>query len=383
MSEQVDKNAADGVTTNVELFLSGDVMLGRGVDQILPHPGDPELREHHVKDARTYVELAESMNGPIPRPVDPSWPWGDAVPTLDELAPDVRIVNVETSITRSPTFDPGKAVHYRMSPDNIASLRVAAPDACVLANNHVMDFGPDGLDETLDVLERAGLRGIGAGRDEDGARRPAVIDIGHGGRVVVLGLGSVSSGIPTDWAAGPRRRGVDLVDLTPEGAASLAARIADVTRPGDIVVASIHWGSNWGYDIPRAQRSFAHQLIDEAGVDVVHGHSSHHARPIEMYRGKLILYGCGDLINDYEGISGGERYRDDLRAMYLASVRPESGELARLRIVPMRTRTMRLERAPDADVTWLASTLSTVSEPFGVRVVETADGLLNVAPETR
>ena len=63
----------DGVVT---LFLCGDVMLGRGVDQILPHPGDPELREAHAKDARAYVDLAERAHGPIPRPVSFCWPWG-------------------------------------------------------------------------------------------------------------------------------------------------------------------------------------------------------------------------------------------------------------------------------------------------------------------
>ena len=60
------------------LFLCGDVMLGRGVDQILPYPGDPALYERMVSDARTYVDLAVRANGEIPQPVDWSWPWGDA-----------------------------------------------------------------------------------------------------------------------------------------------------------------------------------------------------------------------------------------------------------------------------------------------------------------
>ena len=71
---------ADGTLT---IFLCGDVMLGRGVDQILPYPGDPSLRERQVRDARIYVELAESRNGAIARPVDWAWPWGDAVELLD------------------------------------------------------------------------------------------------------------------------------------------------------------------------------------------------------------------------------------------------------------------------------------------------------------
>src|SRR4051812_11696113 len=100
----------------VTVFLGGDVMTGRGVDQILPHPGDPRLREPYIRDARTYVELAERVNGPIPRPVDFAWPWGDALETLDGLAPDARLVNLETSITRGDDVAGGKPVHYRMSP---------------------------------------------------------------------------------------------------------------------------------------------------------------------------------------------------------------------------------------------------------------------------
>ena len=156
----------------VTLFVCGDVMLGRGVDQILPTPGDPTLREEIVRDARDYVELAERANGPIPRPVDFSWPWHDALEALDEAAPDVRVVNLETSVTRSDVFAPGKDVHYRMNPVNLPALAIARPDVCVLANNHVLDFGRSGLHETLGTLERAGLRAAGAGRDIGHARRP-------------------------------------------------------------------------------------------------------------------------------------------------------------------------------------------------------------------
>src|SRR5262245_27703511 len=137
-------------------------MLGRGVDQILPHPGDPALRESAVRDARRYVELAESANGAIPRPVEPAWPWGVALSILDRFAPAVRLVNLETSITSLGHAEPGKAVHYRMSPANASALTVAGLDVCALANNHVLDFGVTGLVETLDVLHGTGISVAGA-----------------------------------------------------------------------------------------------------------------------------------------------------------------------------------------------------------------------------
>src|SRR5690606_31723745 len=134
-----------------------------------------------------------------------AWPWGDALEVLDHAAPDVRIVNLETSVTRSDEFAPGKAVHYRMNPANLPALSVARPDVCVLANNHVLDFGRSGLAETLDTLAGAGLATAGAGSDLDQAREPASVPLRAGGRVLVFGLGMPSSGIPPDWAATPDR----------------------------------------------------------------------------------------------------------------------------------------------------------------------------------
>jgi poly-gamma-glutamate capsule biosynthesis protein CapA/YwtB (metallophosphatase superfamily) len=364
----------------VTLALCGDVMLGRGVDQILPYPGDPVLREPSISDARAYVALAEAANGPIPQPVDVSWPWGVALQVLADAAPHARIVNLETSITRADGFAPAKAVHYRMNPGNTASLSVARPDVCTLANNHLMDFGVGGLEETLDVLSAAGLRAAGAGHDHDGARRPAMVPLESGTRLLVFSVGMGSSGIPTHWAATRDRAGVALVPEASEASARhLVDQIGQHRRPGDLVVVSVHMGSNWGYEVPRGQIRFAHTLID-GGVDVVHGHSSHHPRPIEVYRGRTILYGCGDLINDYEGITGRDEYRSDLRLLYLVSLEATSGALVAARMVPLRARRLRLEHASPADAAWLHAVLDRISHRLGPRITLAADGPIRLEP---
>ncbi|WP_284581329.1 CapA family protein [Streptomyces sp. 2P-4] len=342
----------------VTLALCGDVMLGRGIDQILPHPGNPALREGGMADARGYVALAEAAHGPLPAlPVGFDWPWGEALAALDGAAPDARIVNLETGVTLSGDFAPGKAVHYRMHPRNLPCLAAVRPDVCVLANNHVMDFGRRGLRETLRVLARAGLRTAGAGRDAESAGRAAEVPLGGGHRLTVLAFGMPSSGIPPEWAATGRRAGVAYVD-TPDGPAAraLAERVREEKRPGDIAVVSVHWGSNWGYGVPAGRAAFARALVD-AGADVVHGHSSHHARPLELYRGKLILHGCGDFVDDYEGIGGYERYRDDLRPLYLAALDPDTGRLESLRITVFRPLALRLHRASAEDAAWLRELL--------------------------
>lgn len=360
------------------LSLCGDVMTGRGVDQILPHGGDPRLREMRVRDARTYIELAEEVNGAIPRPVDHAWPWGDALTALAEVGPDVRIVNLETSITRSDEAAAGKAVHYRMTPENVGCLAVARPDVCTLANNHVLDFGQQGLVDTRQALATVDIFAPGAGRNAGEAQQPAAVPVGGGGRVLVYACGTQSSGIPPAWAATAQRPGVNLLpDLSVAAADQVAERLWQERRPGDLTVVSIHWGSNWGYEIPSDQVRFAHRLIDR-GVDVVHGHSSHHPRPIQVYRGKLILYGCGNFIDDYEGISGFERYRDDLRLLYLASLEPETGRLVRLRMLPLQSRQMRLRRATREDVDYLNGVLNGISHRFGSRVAHSTGGMLQL-----
>ncbi len=376
MNHTAADQAGDGAVT---LALCGDVMLGRGVDQILPHPGDPTLWERSVRDARTYVALAAQLNGTIPRPVDWSWPWGDVLDLLADLNCDARIINLETSITTSSDFARGKSVHYRMHPANVPAVGAVRPDVCVLANNHVLDFGRRGLLETLDVLAASSIRVAGAGRSLAEAAAPAFVPIPRSrGRVVVFAFGTPSSGIPHGWAAAANRPGVHLVAyLTRKAADELCRRMEEVRQPDDIVVVSVHWGSNWGYDVDADQIRFARRLID-GGVDLVHGHSSHHPRPIEVYRGKLILYGCGDLVDDYEGISGHERYRDELRLLYLPRLDQDSGQLMELRLAPFQARRLRLHRASGPDAEWLRAVLDEVSRSFGSRIDRDAEGFLTV-----
>jgi poly-gamma-glutamate synthesis protein (capsule biosynthesis protein) len=339
------------------LLLAGDVMTGRGIDQVMRYPSEPVLYESYVRDARAYVALAEEKNGPIPAPVGDSYVWGAALAELDGVAPDARVINLETSVTRSADAWRGKGIHYRMHPGNVGCLTAARIDCCVLANNHVLDWGYAGLEETLATLHAAGVRTAGAGRHAHEAAMPAAIDNGERGRVLVFAVGSETSGIPLSWQARDGQPGVSMVpSLDADRARRMAAAIATHRRPRDAVVVSVHWGGNWGYEIPSGQRDFARALIESGCVDVVHGHSSHHPKGIEIYRERLILYGCGDFLNDYEGVEGHERYRGDLALMYFAALDP-GGRLVSLRMVPLRMSKFRLERATRADAAWLKATL--------------------------
>lgn len=361
--------------STVTLFVCGDVMTGRGIDQILPRPSHPRLFESYMDSAVDYVTLAEQRNGPIPRAVAPDYIWGEALALLEREAPALRLINLETAITTHDAPAP-KGINYRMHPANITCLTAARLDGAVLANNHVLDWGQAGLTETLTRLRGASIATVGAGRDRAEAQVPACWPLPGGGRLLLYAWAHGSSGVPAGWAAGAGPGVNYLPDLSATTVATLAQAINDGKRPGDIVVVSLHWGDNWGYAIAAEQRRFACALIDSASVDMVWGHSSHHPRPMEVHAGKLILYGCGDFLNDYEGISGHEEYRPELVAMYLPTLDSRDGRLLQLRLIPFRLRRFRLERASSAETGWMAVRLSRESETLGSRLAIQADGSL-------
>jgi poly-gamma-glutamate synthesis protein (capsule biosynthesis protein) len=363
----------------VRVFLCGDVMTGRGIDQVLPYPCDPVLYEDYVQSAEEYVRLAEDANGVIPRLVAPSYVWGAALDEFERMRPGVRIINLETSITRSDEFA-RKGINYRMSPENAECLKAAAIDCCALANNHVIDWGRAGLLDTLSTLEHLHIKTTGAGRDLNEASAPAILEVGGQCRLLVFSLALPTSGVPRKWAAAAESPGINFLrDLSENSLVGICEQIARARRPGDIVVVSIHWGPNWGYEISDDQVRFARALIDRADVTVVHGHSSHHAKAIEVYRNRLILYGCGDFLNDYEGISGYEEFRDDLALMYFADIDRRSRELVALDIVPLQIRRFRLVRVSSQDVVWLQRTLDRECENYATHVALAPEGRLAVS----
>src|SRR5207247_8239095 len=210
----------------LRLFLCGDVMTGRGIDQALPHPVNPVVYEPYVRDAREYVELAEKAHEPLPRPLSLDYIWGDALRGLEDAQIDLRLVNLETAITSAETPWPGKGIHYRMHPQNIGCLSVAGISGCALSNNHVLDWGSAGLFETLQTLDVIGIAYSGAGENAQEAAAPAILDVPAKGRVLLFSFGSTTSGIPREWRATAPRAGVNLLaDLSKATAARIASQM--------------------------------------------------------------------------------------------------------------------------------------------------------------
>jgi poly-gamma-glutamate synthesis protein (capsule biosynthesis protein) len=342
----------------VKIFLCGDVMIGRGIDHILPYPCDPKIYEPFVKDARDYVKFAEEINGKIDYPVSFDYIWGDALKEIEKEKVDLRIINLETTITTSENFEP-KGINYRMNPKNIDVLKVFKVDVACLANNHILDFGEEGLLETIETLNKNGILTVGAGKNIEEAEKPAIVWGRATSPILIFNYADVSSGVPIWWEAKRDKTGVNFLK---SDVPKLITKYSNVGRP-NIVIFSIHWGPNWGYEIAKEQRDFAHRLIDEANVDLIFGHSSHHFKGIETYKGKFIIYGAGDFINDYEGIEGYEEFGGDLVLGYI-------WEVNKLTLLPFKIKKFRLNNCSQEEIGWIFNVLKRESKIEGDLVLE-------------
>jgi poly-gamma-glutamate synthesis protein (capsule biosynthesis protein) len=285
------------------LALTGDVMLGRGVNETL----------HSVR---------------------PEEPWGDALPLL--LSADLRIINLECAITehQQPWSRTPKVFHFRADPPSVEVLRAARVDACSLANNHTLDFEEQGLLDTLAYLEAAGILTSGAGHDGEQAARPVLLEDG-------VALVAFTDNEPS-FAAGPDKPGTNYLPVSTEP--RVLRRVEEAVREAreagaETIVFSNHWGPNMVLRPPEAFRRFARAAVD-LGADVYYGHSAHVFQGVEVYRGKPILYDTGDFIDDY---AVDPDLRNDHSFLFRVSV--DGGELRRLELFPVVLRYARVELA--------------------------------------
>jgi poly-gamma-glutamate capsule biosynthesis protein CapA/YwtB (metallophosphatase superfamily) len=314
----------------VTIALAGDVMLGRFVNRTLERTG-------------------------------PAHPWGGLLLPLLHAA-DLVLCNLECALTSrwERWHDDGryKAFYFRSEPDHVRSLSAAGVDLAVLANNHVLDFGVEGMRETVRVLDEAGISHVGAGEDEREARACARLRAGEL-RVAVVAFADH----PAEWAAGPATPGISFAPIAASSLGVVADAIASARRDADLVVASFHWGPNMRARPSAAFRDFARSVVD-AGADVFWGHSAHVVQGVELRVGRLVCYDTGDFLDDY---AIDEDLRNDLSALFL--VRVVDGRIARLDLVPVRIDHMRVDLASGDDRSRFASAFAAYSAEFGTKVV--------------
>ena len=197
---------------------------------------------------------------------------------------DLTIGNLETPLTNRGREYGGKRFRFRTSPAAASALKEAGFAVLTLANNHMLDYGVDGLADTVHVLDRAGLRHSGAGTDLAEARRAVLLAV-KGKRIAVL---SYSLTQPVAFFAGPRRAGT-----APGWPGQFREDIRNARRQADYVIVAFHWGREGETSPSAVQVRTAHAAID-AGADVVIGHHPHVLQGIERYKRGVVLYSLGN-----------------------------------------------------------------------------------------
>jgi poly-gamma-glutamate capsule biosynthesis protein CapA/YwtB (metallophosphatase superfamily) len=314
----------------ITLALTGDVMLGRRV--------------------------AEALNDHM----RPEEPWGDVRPLLD--AADLRIINLECAITdnEQPWIRTAKVFHFRAQPSAIEILRTARIDACSLANNHTLDFEEQGLLDTLEHLDAAGIRHAGAGRNQEEAADPAILTVpaNHTRRAALLAF---TDNEPS-FAAGTDRPGTNYlpVSLKPDVLRRVERAVAAARGMGvDTVIFSNHWGPNMVQRPKKIFRRFAHAVIDR-GVDIYYGHSAHVFQGVEIYRGKPIIYDTGDFIDDY---AVNPELRNDWSFLFQVSV--VEGRFERLDLTPVKLSYARVDLATGGERETILNRMEGLSAEMG------------------
>lgn len=289
--------------------------------------------------------------------------WGDVLPLFREET-DLRIINLETSVTTHDKKWPNKAFNYRMHPENLKCLKEAKIDYCSLANNHTLDFGYEGMRETIESLKKNNIEFAGAGENSEKALQPALVESNG----VILAIYSFSDH-PVAWRSTSTTPGINFLDFSEEKILNLQNHIKKFREENsvDLVVLSLHWGSNYSWKPPKEFQIFAYLMIDN-GVDIIHGHSSHHVQGIQIYKGKPIIYGCGDFIDDY---AIDEDYRNDLGFAYVLNYNKNSKKFEDLELVPTQIDTFSVTRnLSTRNHEWLFKTFSKLSGDFGTTVKE-------------
>jgi len=322
-----DSKAA--VEERFTLAFTGDMMLGRWVNDVIQSKG-------------------------------PSYPLGNTAPILSEA--DLTLVNLECVIARGGKMwmRPPRVFYFKASPLAIEVLQKGGVDYVTLANNHALDFGYEALEESFELLEKAGIQWAGAGRMLAEAKQPAILKAGDMS-VAVL---AATDNFP-EYAAGEDHPGTWYLDIPPPQTfdQEVSAKITQLRKEGvDLIVFSLHWGPNMVKFPPSEFQVFARRLVD-LGVDIVHGHSAHVFQGIEIYQNKIIFYDTGDFVDDY--------WVDEaIDEQFIYIVHGKNKTPTEIELIPVKIARYQVNLADSATARRTLERMRQRSVPFGTEIEE-------------
>lgn len=203
---------------------------------------------------------------------------------------DLNFANLECPITQGGEPADKKYV-FRAPPYTAEVLRLGGFNLVSLANNHVLDYGPEGLVDTISTLEEMGIAHAGAGPNEGEARQGTMLEVNG------LAVGFLAYTLPAPywqyaaWAASTGQPGTVFY----RDQEAMLADVARIREQADIVIVSMHWGNEYTHGVTAEQREVGRLLVDN-GADLVLGHHPHAPQGIELYRDKPIVYSLGNFL---------------------------------------------------------------------------------------
>ncbi|HZJ99928.1 MAG TPA: CapA family protein [Tissierellaceae bacterium] len=247
----------DDFITDINISLVGDILL------------DGHIRNHIEKQGYSY-------------------PWHYVKEYFQN--DDITIGNLETSITTGGSPWPDKQFNFRSDPQNVPAMKEAGIDVVSLANNHTLDYGHEGLKDTLRYLEEGDISSVGAGIDKSDAMKSVIIEKDNI-KIGILGFTRVAPDVGW-WAADDRPGLIGAYDpQIPNALESIEKLKAEV----DILIVAVHWGKEL-HEEPREIDIIAAKKMIDKGADVIAGHHPHILQGIEIYKGSPIFYSLGNFV---------------------------------------------------------------------------------------
>ena len=375
----------------MRLFVGGSLILGRGIDQILLNPGSPKMEWLPRNSSLLYIEESVKLHGEFPNATEtasPDYLWEYISKEFREQAPMVKIANLESSISSDKSLHMNdlsqststKVDYLQLNPQNSYILQSLDIDILTLANDHVLDFGLPGFSETISSLDVQNIGYIGGGMNIEEAKRLGIKEVTlltegdqmmeeegetTEARVLILSVLDTSSGCGAACAAGLHRQGLFQINISnPKALESIKTIIDSVKLDNDIIIIYLHYGVQWGWGISQEFIEFTHQLIDQIDINIIVNTAPWHLRPVEVYKGKLILHGVGSLITDLEGFSNPE-FNPAAGGLFFVKIDSKNGELKGLKIVPTTMVHFRPQPATKEHTQFVLQILNERGKQFG------------------
>ena len=292
-AEEPETAVANQSNDDITMTMVGDIMMGRYVEEVTDRHGFDYLFRY----MKPYFEASDYVSGNYEHPA---------------LKKDTS--RYEESNTE---------IHLNSNKDGIEAVKNAGFSVVSLANNHMLDFGEQGLEDTIDLFDKADMDFVGVGKNTPDAKNSIQYSEVNGVRVATLGFTDVygKDNVPKNNKAG-------LLNSNPDVLFEMIGKAKDEKQGNaDLIVVNMHWGQEYATSATGRQKELAKAVID-AGADIIIGHHPHVVQSFDTYKDGLIFYSLGNFIFD----QGWTRTKDSAMVQYHLA---EDGK-AKVDVVPLR-----------------------------------------------